>query len=67
MSGWWHGTWLVMRRNLVENLRSRTYRVITLLILATGVAATVLTSVGPTAAVAAPAAKEKGITPRQCN
>lgn len=45
MSGWWHGTWLVMRRNLVENLRSRTYRVITLLILAVSVAVVVLPQV----------------------
>ncbi len=29
MNGWWGGTFLVLRRNLLENLRSRTYKVIT--------------------------------------
>lgn len=45
MSRWWSGTWLVLRRNLVENLRSRTYRVITGLILAVSVAVVVLPQV----------------------
>ncbi len=45
MTRWWHGTWLVLRRNLVENLRSRTYRVITGLILTVSVAAVVLPQV----------------------
>jgi ABC-2 type transport system permease protein len=29
MTGWWGGTVLVLKRNLLENLRSRTYKVIT--------------------------------------
>jgi ABC-2 type transport system permease protein len=29
MTSWWSGTVLVLRRNLLENLRSRTYRIIT--------------------------------------
>jgi ABC-2 type transport system permease protein len=29
MTGWWSGTALVLRRNLLESLRSRTYKVIT--------------------------------------
>ncbi|MDV3222926.1 ABC transporter permease [Intrasporangium sp.] len=30
---WWHGTWLVARRSLVENLQSRTFKVVTGLLL----------------------------------
>ncbi|EWT01047.1 hypothetical protein N865_11925 [Intrasporangium oryzae NRRL B-24470] len=51
MSAWWRGTALVAERGLVENVRSRTFRIVTGLLLILSVAAVVvpqLLSGGPT-------------------
>ena len=45
MRRWASGTWLVLRRNLLENLRSRTFQVITGLVLLVSVAVVVLPQV----------------------
>lgn len=42
---WWSGTWLVARRSLFENVRSRTFRVVTGLLLLLAVAAVVVPQV----------------------
>jgi ABC-2 type transport system permease protein len=42
MSEWWRGTRLVLERALVENLRSRTFRIVTALLLLVSVAAVTL-------------------------
>lgn len=45
MTGWWSGTGLVLRRNLLENLRSKTYRVITGVLLLVSIGVVVLPQV----------------------
>jgi ABC-2 type transport system permease protein len=45
MTGWWSGTGLVLRRNLLENLRSRTYKVITGVLLLVSIGVVVLPQV----------------------
>lgn len=45
MTRWWSGTGLVMRRNLLENLRSRTYKVITGVLLLVSIGVVVLPQV----------------------
>ena len=42
MGGWWQGTRLVAERGLVENLRSRSFKVVTGLLLLMSVAAVVV-------------------------
>ena len=69
MSGWWTGTRLVFARGLIEKLRSKTFRVVTalLLVLAAGavILSQVLTSQTPTYTLAtigpAPAAVVAGL------
>ncbi len=39
---WWQGTWLVARRSLVENLHSRTFKVVTGLLLVLSIGAVVV-------------------------
>jgi ABC-2 type transport system permease protein len=48
---WWHGTWLVAERGVVENVRSRTFKIVTALLLAVSVGAVVVPALidsGPT-------------------
>jgi ABC-2 type transport system permease protein len=42
MRAWWSGTWLVWERGLVENVRSKTFKIVTAILLALSVAAVVL-------------------------
>ena len=42
MGTWWSGTWLVFQRGLLENLRSRTFKVVTSLLLLAAAAAVTL-------------------------
>src|SRR5690606_14703066 len=39
MRSWWSGAWLVLERGLMENLRSKTFRVVTALLLLASAAA----------------------------
>ncbi len=45
MGGWWRGTWLVARRSVREQLRSRTFKVVTGLLLLVSAAAVILPQV----------------------
>ncbi len=38
-TSWWQGTWLVAERGIVENVRSRTFKIVTLLLLAVSIGA----------------------------
>jgi ABC-2 type transport system permease protein len=41
-SRWWQGTWLVAKRGILENVRSRTFKVVTALLLAVSIGAVVV-------------------------